>query len=91
MEDVGFRSGGEGCDIGEPAEPFVVIRDDSSDLGLLEHELRDEDRVGIDGSAPRKIARVFTVPRKESAPERGAVDSIHVDDEVRSAAEQVRK
>jgi hypothetical protein len=69
VENIGFRGGGETGEIAKPAQPFIIVRDDGSDLGLLEHELRDEDRVGISGSAPGKIAGVFAIPADERAPE----------------------
>ena len=69
VENIGFRGGGETRDITEPPQPVIIVRDDGSDLGLLEHELRDEDRVGIGGSAPGKIAGVFAIPADERAPE----------------------
>lgn len=58
------RQRGQG---GEPAEPLIIIRDNGSDLGLLEHEFRDEDRIGVRGSAPREIAAIFAVPRKKGS------------------------
>ena len=48
---------------GRPAlEPGQVARDDPLDLGLLEHHLRDEDRVRIAGAAPRKVAAETAKP-----------------------------
>jgi hypothetical protein len=47
----------------------MIVGDDGSDLGLLEHELGDEDRVGIGGAAPGKIAGVLAIPVEERAPE----------------------
>lgn len=69
VKDIIFRGGSEGGEIGEAAEPLLKIGDDGRDLGLLEHELGDEDRVGIGGSAPGKIASVFAIPVEERAPE----------------------
>ena len=69
VKDVIFGSGGEGGEIGEAAEPLIIISDDGSYLGLLEHELGDEDGVGIGAMAPGKIAEIFAVPGKERAPE----------------------
>src|ERR1041385_8111899 len=34
VEDVIFRGGGERCEIRETTQPFIVIRNDSSDLRL---------------------------------------------------------
>ncbi len=69
VENVVFRSGGQRREIGESPEPLIIIRDDRGDLGLLEHKFRDEDRVGIGRVPPGKIAAIFAVPGKESAPE----------------------
>lgn len=80
VKDVVLGSGSERCEIGKAPEPVIIIRDDGGNLGLLEHELRDEDRVGVGGAAPGKIARVSPVPGKEIAAERGGVRMrIHAD------------
>ena len=86
VKDVVFGSGSERREIGKAPEPVIIIRDDGSDLGLLEHELGNEDRVGVVGTAPGKIARVLTVPGKEIAAERGGVRMrIHADGETSNA------
>jgi len=69
VQDFLFGSPRQGGEIGKAPHPFIIIRDDGRDLGLLEHELRDEDGVGIAGAAPGKIAAVATVPGEEGAPE----------------------
>jgi hypothetical protein len=70
MKDVAFGSGGEGGEVGKTLEPLIIIRDDGGYLGLLQHELRDEDGVGIGGAAPGKIAGVFAVPGEQRSAER---------------------
>jgi hypothetical protein len=62
VEDVTFRSPGQGGEIGEAAEPLIIIRDNGGNLSLLEHELRDEDGVGIAGLAPREVAAMAAIP-----------------------------
>ena len=80
MENIRFRGGGESGETAETAKPFMIVRDDGGDLGLLEHELRDEDRVGIGGSAPGEIAGVFAIPGDERAPEeRSGRSGVHAD------------
>jgi len=69
VENVAFRGCREGSEIGETAEPVIIIRNDSGDLGLLEHELGDEDRVGVRRVAPGKIAAIFAIPGKKGATE----------------------
>ena len=69
VQDLMFGSCRQGGEIGEAPHPSIIIRDDGSDLGLLEHELGDEDGVGISGAAPREIATVLAKPGQEGAPE----------------------
>ena len=40
----------------ETAEPPIIVRDDGSSLGLLEHDFGNQDGVGIGGLAPGEIA-----------------------------------
>ena len=61
-QDIIFRSASQRREIGKLAEPLVVIRDDSGDLSLLEHELGDKDCVWVARLAPRKIAAVAAKP-----------------------------
>jgi len=53
VEDVVLRSARNRREIRKPAEPFIIIRDYSDDLGLLKHEFGDQNRIGISGLAPR--------------------------------------
>ena len=56
---------------GRPArEPRLVARDHAGHLGLLEHDLRDEDRVGVAGAPPRQVAALARVPAQQ---QRGAI------------------
>jgi len=81
VKNVMFRGGGERGKIREPDEPFIIIREDGRDLGLLEHELGDENRVGIGGAAPGKIAAAFAIPGKEGAAKGWSGIRIHVIEE----------
>ncbi len=49
----------------EAAEPLIIIRDNGGNLGLLEHELGDEDGVGIASLAPGEGATVPMVPIRQ--------------------------
>ena len=69
VQHVGFARFGEGCKIGKSAKPFIIIGNDRRDLRLLEHQLRDQDRVGIVGLPPREVAFVVTIPAKKRATE----------------------
>ena len=53
VEHFVLRSARHGSEVRKSAKPFIIIRDHRGDLSLLEHELGDEDRVSIAGSAPR--------------------------------------
>ena len=43
--------------------------EDGRDAGLLEHDLREPDGIGIAGSTPGQIALVAVIPGEERAPE----------------------
>lgn len=70
MKDVIFGSRRESRDSGKPPEPFIIIRDHAGNLGLLKHDLGDENGVRIAGATPGKIPSVFSVPGKKRAAER---------------------
>src|ERR1043165_6251150 len=53
----------------ESLQKSRVIVQHPADLGLLEHELRDEDGIGIARLAPRKYACVSLVPGSQLARE----------------------
>lgn len=72
-QDVIFRSASERSEIRKSAEPFIVIRNDSGDLSLLEHELRNEDGVWVARFAPRQVAAVATIPAEKKAAKRANV------------------
>lgn len=70
-EDRLFGCVGKGGDIGKGLHPAHVVGDDGSDLGLLEHEFRDGDRVGIAGAPPGQVAPFAGEPGKEIAAQGG--------------------
>lgn len=51
---------------GETLNPPLEVGDDRDDLRLLEHELGDEDFVGIEGLSPRQRAGAAREPVDES-------------------------
>lgn len=63
-EDGRLASAGEGFEVGESGEPALVVAavEDGSDLGLLKHEFRDQDSVGILGLAPGVVFAVGSEP-----------------------------
>lgn len=67
MEDLIFRSSGDRAEIGEAAEPLIIIRDHTRDLGLLEHEFRGENGVRILGAAPGEVPAVMAIPIAQRA------------------------
>ena len=69
VQDARFRSERESGEIGKPAQPLIIIRQNSGDLSLLKHKLRYQDRVGVGGPAPRQVPPVSAIPGKESAAE----------------------
>ena len=77
VENVRFRGGGKSGDTREAAHPRVIVGQNRRDLGLLEHELGNQNRVWIRGAAPWEIAAFFAIPGKKQAAERGARDRLH--------------
>lgn len=55
-EDIVERRGGEGFRRRETLEEALVEGDHAVHLGLLEHDLADEDVVGLSGAAPGEVA-----------------------------------
>ena len=53
VENIVLRSACDRSKVRKSAKPFIIMRDHGGDLGLLKHELGDEDRVRIAGFAPR--------------------------------------
>src|SRR3990167_6627131 len=73
------RRGARPCQAGErriAPEEFAVLRDHALHLRLLEHDLRDEDVVGIVGVPPRQVTAVPAVPAEQPALE--ALPNRHV-------------
>lgn len=65
MEDVRPGSGGEGLERREESHPAVKVGDHRCDLGLLEHDLRDQNRIRVPRGAPGEIASVAGEPAAE--------------------------
>ncbi len=64
-DDVGRRRRGQRLDRRPALEPGQIARHDPRDLRLLQHHLRDEDRVRVVGAPPGQIARVLAVPSQK--------------------------
>ena len=69
VEDVTFRSPGQGGEIREAAEPLIIIRDNGGNLSLLEHELGDEDGVGVPSLAPGEETTICMIPTRQGRAE----------------------
>ena len=65
VEDVTFRSLGQGGEIWEAAEPLIIIRDNGGNLSLLEHELGYKDGVRIASLAPGEETAVCMIPTRQ--------------------------
>ena len=63
--DLRGRSRGERLDRGPPLQPGEVPRDDSLDLGLLQHDLGNENRIRVSGLPPRQVAAVLREPGEQ--------------------------
>jgi len=66
---VGFRGVGQCLHGWILPQPFVIFRQHSVHLRLLEHDLRDEYVVRIGGVAPGQVASVAAVPFEQAAAE----------------------
>src|SRR3990172_11951500 len=64
--DVPDRGAGQLLDRGVLSKELLVLRDDPIDLGLLEHDLRDQDLVRVGGLPPGKVAPVARIPAEEA-------------------------
>lgn len=71
VKDLRFISSREAGEIRKPPEPLSIIREHGGDLRLLEHDLGDEDGVGIGGPAPGQVASVFSKPAQKRPAKRG--------------------
>ena len=60
---------GAGRRRGEGGQEALVVRHDAVDLGLLQHDLGDEDRPGVTGVPPGQVAPVLLAPLQQAAPE----------------------
>jgi hypothetical protein len=61
-QNLRFSRGRKRADGRKPVQPPIIVRDDGSSLGLLEHDFGNQDRVGIVGLAPGQIAFAFMEP-----------------------------
>ena len=61
-QNLRFSRGGKRADGGKPVQPPIIVRDDGSSLGLLEHDFGNHDGVGIVGLAPGEIAFALVEP-----------------------------
>ena len=64
-DDVRRRSSGERCDCRPPLQPGEITRDHALDLRLLQHHLRDEDRVRVLRPPPWQVASVLCKPGEQ--------------------------
>jgi|GEM_PF-12925 len=62
LENLFLIRAGERNDVWELLHPSLVERDHRRDGGLLQHELGDQNRIGIAGATPRQVAAVFQEP-----------------------------
>ena len=69
VENIGFSRAGKRADSGKTAEPSNIVRDYGGGLGLLEHDLGDEDDIGVVAAAPGEIAAVIRIPAKKRGSE----------------------
>ena len=73
-DDIGGLGVGERAECGEGVEEGAVLGDDALHLGLLEHDLRDEDGVRVGDAAPGEDAGVARVPGGNGVVEGAGVD-----------------
>ena len=61
-QNLRFSRDGKRADGGKPAQRPIIVRDDGSSLGLLEHDFGNENGVRMAGLAPGEIAFAFVEP-----------------------------
>ena len=61
-QNLRFSRTGKRADGGKPAQPSIIVSDDGSRLGLLEHDFGNENGVRIAGLAPGEIALALVEP-----------------------------
>jgi len=61
-QNLRFSRRSKRADGGKPVQPPIIVRDDGSSLGLLEHDFGNQDGVGIVGLAPGEIAFALLEP-----------------------------
>ena len=64
--DLGGLRLGQALERRVPREELVVLRDDPVHLGLLQHDLGDQDVIGIGGAAPRQLALMAPIPAEQA-------------------------
>ncbi|MEY2547020.1 MAG: hypothetical protein QOG48_2137 [Verrucomicrobiota bacterium] len=74
VQDVVFARARKRGESRETCEPSIIVRQHGRHLRLLEHELRDENRVRIARAAPREIAPVFAIPDAKRGTKRRNID-----------------
>jgi hypothetical protein len=67
MKHLGFVGSRQRLKIREPEHPAIEKVDHRGHLGLLQHELGNHNRVGVQGPAPRQIPARSAEPLAESA------------------------
>ena len=93
-EQTGERRLGKGLKIGKRGKEFAVFPDHPFDLRLLEHDLGDQDPVGIFCLPPGKIASVRAVVIVYGLPkrsDRGGRKGFHGMGTVRKSGSSVKK
>ena len=78
----------EGGEIRKTPNPLIIIRDHRRDLGLLQHEFRDQDGIRVLSAAPGQIAALQAVPFQKGTAKRGGGQSRIHDDEGLTRDEQ---
>ena len=66
LEHVVLRRIGEVANRGKPVEKPMVIGNDRIYLRLLEHELGEQNAIGVIRVPPRQVAFVLAIPRQEA-------------------------
>ena len=64
-EQILFRCSGQTIDTRESFQEPLVVGHDGRHAGLLQHDFRDPDAVGVFGAPPREIALVAAVPAQQ--------------------------
>jgi len=75
VQNVILRRGSERPETGESPKPLIIIRDHGRHLGLVKHQLGDEDGIWVARATPGEIPAMTAIPTQEITAKSGNLQS----------------